>query len=224
MGIMSVSKVNHLLWLGRYCDRVFSTVRRFYHNYDTMLEADKEAYIKFCNRLAIPNIYKDKDDFVARYPFDMEEENSIISNLGRAYDNALVMRDEISSETLSYIELALNTMKQTKEHEAPLIDLQPVLDYILAFWGCVDDYVNDQDTRNILKTGKYIERIDLYLRLGVESSEIQLVVRKLVRQILRTRLPYDEDALDDLIIATRKEEVDTSKALECLDKLLAGVM
>ena len=50
------------------------------------------------------------------------------------------------------------------------------------------------------------------------------MVRKLVRQILRTRLPYDEDALDDLIIATRKEEVDTNKALECLDKLLAGVM
>ena len=81
-----------------------------------------------------------------------------------------------------------------------------------------------KNTRNILKTGKYIERIDLYLRLGVESSEIQLVVRKLVRQILRTRLSYDEDALDDLIIATRKEEVDTNKALECLDKLLAGVM
>ena len=33
--------------------------------------------------------------------------DSIISNLNRAYDNAIVLRESIGSETLSYIQLSL---------------------------------------------------------------------------------------------------------------------
>ena len=32
-------------------------------------------------------------------------------------------------------------------------DLQPVLDDLFAFWGCLDDNVEDEECRNIIKCG-----------------------------------------------------------------------
>ena len=39
----------------------------------------------------------------------------------RTYDNAVVLREEIGSETLSYIQLAVYEMNRAKESSAPLI-------------------------------------------------------------------------------------------------------
>ena len=40
--------------------------------------------------------------------------DSIISNLNRAYDNAIVLRESIGSETLSFIQLAIYEMNKAK--------------------------------------------------------------------------------------------------------------
>ena len=38
MGIISMEKVDHLYWLGRYTERVYTTLRVFFHIYDKMIE------------------------------------------------------------------------------------------------------------------------------------------------------------------------------------------
>ena len=53
----------------------------------------------------------------------------------RAYDNAVVLRDELSSRTLSYIQLALDCMEKHAGSGAFAYDLQPVLDDLFAFWA-----------------------------------------------------------------------------------------
>lgn len=96
--------------------------------------------------------------------FDENDPNSVMSNLLCAYDNAVVMRNEISSETLSYIQMAVNYMEQGRESSAPMLKLQEVFDCIFAFWGSADDFVESETTRNILKFGRSVERLDLYTR------------------------------------------------------------
>ena len=46
MGIVSVEKANHLYWLGRYTERVFTTLKGFISVYDNMLDSDPTAYKK----------------------------------------------------------------------------------------------------------------------------------------------------------------------------------
>ena len=46
------------------------------------------------------------ENFIQRYCFDADDMNSIYSNLMRAYDNGITLRESIGSETLSYIQLA----------------------------------------------------------------------------------------------------------------------
>ena len=139
MGIISVEQTDRLYWLGRYSERVYTTLKLFADSFDQMIDAQEGAYGVFCKKLQIPNIYTSREDFIERYCFDPEDPNSIYSNLMRTYENAVVLREEIGSETLSYIQLAVYEMNRAKESSAPLIWPQKVTDNIVAFWGMADD-------------------------------------------------------------------------------------
>lgn len=198
MGIISLEKLDHLYWLGRYTERVYTTLRNFFKIYDSLIESPEGSYRKYCERLNIPDIYTSNKQFVTSYLFDGENPDSLLSNMNRAYDNAIVLREEISSNVLSYIQLALDTIEAGKDTTAPVFDLQPVLDYLLAFWGCADDYVEKEDCRNIMKCGKYVERLDLYIRLNYNMKDIEKEYNKLVHRIQKTHMCYNMDNLDRL--------------------------
>lgn len=97
-----------------------------------LIEAPEGTYKTYCERLNIPDVYGSNDVFADSYPFDKENPDSLIANMSRAYDNAIVLRDELSSNVLSYLQLAVDIFEMNTRN-APLLELQPVIDYILAF-------------------------------------------------------------------------------------------
>lgn len=193
MGIISLEKSNHLYWLGRYSERAFTTIRTFMEAYDTMLDQNPEAYKTICSNLHIPDVYGSKETFIVNYLFDETDPNSVYSNLSRACDNASVMRDVISSTALGYIQLALDVMESAKRETFCLLYLQQVLDDLYAFWGCIDDYVESSACRNIMKTGRYIERLDLYIRLDYDSRAMELAYTRMEYRLHRSCASYDEE-------------------------------
>ena len=220
MGIISVEQASRLYWLGRYAERAYTTIRMFFDSYDQMIDEEKDSYRAFCSSVDIPNIYHSKEDFLARYPFDEKNPDSIISNLNRAYDNAIVLRENISTEALSYIQLAIYEMNKAAQSRAPLFELQRVLDEILAFWGSIDDRIDSEETRNIIKAGKRIERIDLYARLGADKKEIRREVHRMIPRVTRSGLPYQEDALKRVSILVEAEELDYYKIVTNVEQIL----
>ncbi len=208
MGIISIEQANRLYWLGRYTERVYTTIRMFFKSFDNMIDENEESYISFCTSVDIPNIYQSRDDFLKRYPFDEENPDSIISNLNRAYDNAIVLRENITTEALSYIQLSIYEMNKAKKSSAPLFELQHVLDFILAFWGTIDDRIDSEQTRNIIKAGKRIERIDMYARLGVEKDELLREVHRMIPRVTRSGLPYNEAELENVKKLAEQEIID----------------
>lgn len=211
MGIISVEQASRLYWLGRYTERAYTTIRMFFNSYDRMIDEERESYTAFCNSIDIPDIYQSKEDFLKRYPFDAENPDSIISNLNRAYDNAIVLRESISTEALSYIQLAIYEMNKAAKSSAPLFELQRVLDDILAFWGIIDDRIDSEETRNIIKAGKRIERIDLYARLGAGKTEIRREVHRMIPRVTKSGLPYQEDKFKNVIELAEAEHLDYYK-------------
>ena len=199
MGIISLEQTNRLYWLGRYSERVYTTIRLYAKCYDDMIDDIGENYADFCRMVEIPNIYKDKEDFNQRYGFDESDPNSILSNLIRAYDNAVVLREEIGSETLSYIQLAIYAINKAKISRAPLLELQNVEDNILAFWGIADDFIESETIRNIIRTGKRVERIDLYARLKLGIKELKSELRRMHTRLVSSGMHYNEACLDRLI-------------------------
>jgi uncharacterized alpha-E superfamily protein len=186
-----------------------------------MIDDIDEHYDLFCKRLEIPNIYQSKEDFIQRYTFDKQDTNSIFSNLIRAYDNAMVLRDEIGSETLSYIQLAIYAMNKAEVSKAPLLELQNVEDDILAFWGISDDYISDDVIRNMIKMGKCIERIDLYARLKMNIRKLRQEFEKLGAVLEKSGMDFKRQEYNALCRLTDEDDnIDYVSIVHSIENLL----
>ncbi len=214
MGIISLEQADRLYWLGRYTERVYTTLNIFQKSFDVMIDGIADSYEDFCKNIDIPNIYANKADFLVRYPFDPDNPDSIISNLNRAYDNAIVLRESIGSETLSFIQLAIYDMNKAARSKAPGVELQKVNDNLLAFYGTVDDQIDSENVRNIIKAGKRIERIDLFARLGATKKELEREVERMIPRVERCGLKYDSHKLDVIRELVAADKIDYYKIVD----------
>lgn len=220
MGVKSIENTDRLYWLGRYSERVYTTLKLFGRSFDTMVETGAGDYGAFCRSLEIPNIYTSSQDFLQTYPFSTDDPNSIMSNLYRAYDNAIELREEIGSETLCYIQLAVYAMKKAALTDAPLLEFQKVTDNILAFWGIVDDLIEDENTRNIIKVGKRVERIDLYGRLRMDRESMTREVHRLDGRIRRCNIHFREDVVTALKHLILDDPMDYGEIVRQIEQIL----
>lgn len=220
MGVISVEQTDRLYWLGRYTERVYTTMRLYFVAYDTMLDQLARKHSEFCAQLDIPDIYLSSEDFCRRYPFDETDPNSIVSNLNRAYDNAIVLREEIGSEALSYIQLAGYEMQKAAYSDAPLLEFQRILDNLMAFWGICDDQIADENVRNILKVGRRVERIDLYGRLHRSKEDLAREIFRLTGRVKRCNLKYRQDVLEELAKLIEQEPLDYRRIVTEIESFL----
>ena len=220
MGIISVEQVDHLYWLGRYTERVYTTLKGFSKSFDLMIDADVNVYQRFCESIDIPIIYDSNEDFLSRYPFDANIPDSIISNLNRAYDNAIVLRETIGSEALSYIQLSIYAMNSAAKSDAPLIEMQQIMDDLLSFWGIVDDQLDVEQIRNILKAGKRIERIDLYARLEMDKARLEREIHRMIPRVLRSGMKINEKSLSKLSTLINENDLDYESIIECVETIV----
>ncbi len=220
MGIISVEQADHLFWLGRYTERVYTTLRLYFPSFDSMIDETADSYQAFCESIDIPNIYSSKEDFLRRYPFDADNPDFIISNLNRAYDNAIVLRESIGSEALSYIQLAVYDMNRAAVSKSPLIELQYLVDHILSFWGIADDQIDSEQVRNMIKAGKRIERIDMYARLKVSREELIREVCRMIPRVERSGLIYDKVRLGQMKSLVENPDLDYYKIVSNVEAII----
>lgn len=198
MGIISIKSSDNLFWLGRYVERVFTTLKAFTECYDIMIDINDEEYVNFCAGLGIANNYSCRQEFVSSFLFDGNDPCSIYSSLLHAYDNAVEMRNVISSETLAYIQMAVDVMEKSRGSNAPLLKVQEVTDWIFAFWGSADDNIESEVSRNILKFGRSIERLDLYTRLGYSVELMKKEFSIMLNRLYKVGIDCNKSSIDRL--------------------------
>lgn len=210
MGTLSISKESRLYWLGRYTERVYTTLGMLCKFYDSTI--DKEfSFREFCGYLGLPAQYESNEEFCRDLLFNEENPASVISSLNCAYDNAVVLRETLGSSTLAYIQMACNAMALAKESAAPMIEAQWAIDDIMAFRGSCEDRIASEQCRSIIKCGSGVERLDLFLRLQKPVSEIRPVAERMLNTLYKTGLPVNQESLgvvadgvlDDEIVVTR---------------------
>lgn len=196
---ISAEQADRLYWLGRYVERVFSTLRLFNRSLDRMIDQNGDDYVDFCRRLSIPSeIYAGPEDFETRYLFDPANPDSIYANLSRAYDNAIVLRNFITTETMAYIQLALDQLQHGAREDSAFLETQRVADWLLAFWGSVDDRVADVERRDLMKVGKYSERLDLLIRLDFPEYAVEALLPRLLSHTKRVEALLEKPVLEEL--------------------------
>lgn len=218
MGAFTIEKANNLYWLGRYIERVFISITAYQDIFDRMIDGDQNAYHTFCKQLDIDDFYFNDAHFITSYLYDQENPDSIVSNLLRAYDNAVVLREEITSATLSYIQLASNVFEKMEFSEAPVLQLQRIKDDIFAFWGSVDETV-DEIEKNIIKCGKYVEQVDMYFRLGYDQNKLEKSISQLNYRILGLEKVFELEKTNQLLIEKTANYLDFVNKLNNLNSL-----
>lgn len=220
MDTVTIERLDNLYWLGRYIERVYQSLHIYMDAYDKLIDTDPEYYKAVCAMLGLPNVYRSKEDFIYGFGFDTNNPGSILSNLYRAYDNAMVMRDEISTHTLSYIHLAVAELKKAAHSDAPIFGIQRVEDNLLAFWGCLDDEVDEESTRNAVKVGKRIERLDMFLRQRKPREELAREIDRLAHRITTTTLIYSKAALMHTAAMIEEDPIDYEALLEKIPQIV----
>ena len=203
MKALSHENISRLFWLGRYSERVYTTLRNFAGRFDAMIDDEKNSH-----------------DFARSYCFDENNPDSVYSALMRAYDNAIELREEIGSDTFSYVQLAVYEMNRAKLSEAPLLQLQKVIDNIAAFWGVADDIIEDENVRSIIKLGKRIERVDLYARFQADSEDMRREIRRLNSRITKAGIKYDAKNLERLNHIAEHEITNTQALMKEAESLV----
>ena len=221
MGTYGLSKANRLYWLGRYAERAFTVIECMEVAYDRALDGPPFDYEEWCRALEIPCDYESSDQFFRSYLFDPTNYDSVAASIDAAFDNAIVLRNILTSRTLSYIQLAKNVMDNAHASIAPMLDLQNVCDYLMAFKGCVDEFIASEDDRMVIKCGFTVERIDLCLRLGFRLEELDKEFARLESRLRRTHVPRDAERLRLLLCLVPNPDPEKNRdiLIDCVENL-----
>ncbi len=177
---ISPAKADRLYWLGRYVERVILTMHSLRKGAASTSEADIVASLSyFCSRVGISCPTSTAKEMLKTIIYSTDNCASVASTLDYAKNNAMLLRNDITSETLAYIEMAVNFLKEASVEEKGLFELQSVSDYLMAFWGASGDNVRSRSARNILMIGRCVEKLDFMIRFDYETSRILDVLERL---------------------------------------------
>lgn len=225
MGTITVDQGIKLYWLGRYTERAFTTMKSIENVHDKLIDSDPVFYHKFLSYFGLSDIYGGTENFLHSFIYDRNNPCSVMFSLERAYDNGIVLREEISTEALSYIQMAIDTLDGSEGRSIGLnAAMLPVEDIMFGFWGCIHDYVYDDEILDIIFVGKYLERLELYLRLRYDWDLITLEYGRLCNELRKipknSPYRYNTEQLSVLVeIIEGGEKEQSDKAIAAIGKL-----
>ncbi len=223
MGSLSLDKIGHLFWLGRYIERSHTTLTFIMSTYDKAIDSTDDSWKDQLSSLGFDPSDGDTVSLFNCCLFGEDCPSSIKRSLEAAYDNAVVLRDVIGTETIAYVQMAVNSLAHAAESDAPMLDCALIIDDIMAFKGCSDDYVVDDVARNIIKCGFSIERMDLFLRLGYKLDQLEREAHKLASRIDRMGISYNRATFKDLIVLIYDEGFPRNAGPDQLARMLTLV-
>ena len=180
---VTASKAENLFWLGRYMERVFTTLDVFFPYYDRVMDTNLDAFKPFAQALDLPDDFEDFDAFVNSFLYDKTNRDSVRSAIISAFYNAVILRPEIGSTLMQFIEMAMNRIVKASQHanvSQDIYDQRDIADYILGFWGGIENSAIEPTMKAFIFLGKYLERIDLYTRFVFSDAVLQTTMRKLM--------------------------------------------
>ena len=201
--IISATKANRLYWLGRYECRVYLTLHQLNKCFDEMIDGEPDDYTEFWSKLDATGIYKTNEEFTFGMLYDDTNPCSVLSAQKFAMDNAILLREDIMSETLSYLEMSVALLKKCKQEATVNIShLQPVIDWALAFWGSAEQRLQNHKALDIMMIGRNIENLDMQIRFNYPFRRVALAYDSLKRYCKSMSEALDEHIsaqLDSLI-------------------------
>ncbi len=224
MGTITLNKNNRLFWLGRYAERLCQGVSNVRAIQDELLDGDEATARAMCEKIGVATApYARAEDFCNHYCFDRALPDSLMSAADAMIGNGMVLRELLGTPTLSYLQMAVTALETAASHgNSCAVELQWVIDDIMAFRGSYNDAIDSEEIRNTIKCGASVERVSTLIRFGQADEEtLRREVSRLVNRLYKTHLPHDEAKLARMnqFIFHEEGQPDSYALLSCVETL-----
>ncbi len=223
MDIISLGKNSQLFWLGRYAERVYQSVELLSAIHDKLLDEDDIDVISYCNKLGINESFDSAEDFCKKFGFDRDFSASALASADAMLGNGMVLRELLGSQTLSYLQMATSALEAAANNvdASYEVQLQWVLDDIMAFRGCCSERIESQAVRNTIKTGASVERVSSMVRFTADDEALHRELSKLTHRLKKTQLEYNKANLEKIqeFILSKEDHPDRSQLLQNVETL-----
>lgn len=199
--VITADKANRLFWLGRYAERVYISLHLLRRYYDRVIDGDIANLNEYYSYLGVDTSSHDADSEALQLSQLYAHDNfcSIAASLDGANDNAIVLRRDITSESLSYIQMSRVLLDEcAKSNSKNITLLQPVTDHMLAFFGSIDERVFEDRIRRFLRIGRMIENMDLHIRFRYPYFRIEEVFLSLKELVKSAGAVVNTNAVEQL--------------------------
>jgi uncharacterized alpha-E superfamily protein len=176
--LISANVATNLYWLGRYIERIESTLVQVISAYDCIIDVQEDAGKRLYDTIGIKIEYENAMDFL-REAITGEHSANLITIAGFARENAIIGRNYLNTEMFGEI-IALHSTFQNiaKSHvdiDYKLIDTAQSL--VSEIWGELSKRKYKKFSDNFIKLGKLIEEADFLFRVNEQDGHIASVLK-----------------------------------------------
>lgn len=185
--LLTANVANGLYWLGRYLERIESTLNEIIITFDDIIDVDKTSGKKLFKRLEIDIKYKNANDFLSQAVFGDHEAN-IYTLISYIRENAIICRAYLDLNAFGSIIEFSETLKQANNDNF-VIDcsfVEKMSSRVSEIWGELTRKQERNTSDYFIRLGKLVEKVDFHLRLKRDKSfslvimdEIDIIVSRL---------------------------------------------
>ncbi len=205
---ISENGANRLYWLGRYTERAYLSLHMLRRYFDLYLDGNQLEVLdyerKFGRELKGELSF---EDFASLYIFDKSNESSIMSILTGANDNAILLREIIKSESLSYIQMSICLLEKLlgSDKEITVTSLQKVTDYLLAFFGSIEERLFCDRALAFVRYGRCVESLDMHMRFDYDFESVRDIFERMLRWIEIDKSVINQNSLEKFNMLLSKD-------------------
>ncbi len=178
--ILTANVASSLYWLGRYLQRVESTLQKMLEAYDLIIDVDSEAGSTLYKHFGIDIHYTGAMDFLNEAILG-EHHANLVNVITNARENAIISRTNIDTNAFGEI-MELYALFQRAQKSSETIDykfIDTVQSLISEIWGATVKREHQIEGDVFFRLGKLVEELDFNCRFGSDEKTNTLIVDKI---------------------------------------------
>jgi uncharacterized alpha-E superfamily protein len=178
--LLTANVANSMYWLGRYLERIESTLFEIDKAYDLIIDVDKNAGIELYKKFDIDLKYVTAIDFLDN-SFRGDHPANLSVMMQNARENAIISRANIDESAFGEI-IALNDLFLAIQKSPINIDYNDIdraLSLINEIWGAHAHRGHRKCSDYFLKLGKLVEEVDFRIRFDRDVKMTAIVVKEI---------------------------------------------
>lgn len=176
--LLTANVATNLYWLGRYLERVESTLIEINKAADSIIDVDAKAGVKLFKKFHIKLKYSNSRDFLSQ-AIRGDHASNLATIMHNARENSIISRSYIDIDAFGEI-IELESLFRNMDNSPLPIDYKDIdtaLSLVSEIWGAQSKRGHRNFSDYFLKLGKLVEELDFRIRFNKNSATTNSIIK-----------------------------------------------